>query len=368
MVETVLNFRPMRADAKAAATEARSAPRYQSVQIARAIAALLVACVHVLTISSGLDGTAYAHSAFQFGQAGVDIFFVISGYIIAEVAQRSRDARQFAARRLVRILPFYWIVTVLVLTLQSLKGGSFPPAGQLLSSLLLLPQAELPVLGVGWSLEHELIFYAVAALAIAVGAAHRLLLIMAGLSAASILWALASGGGVDDLFHVLSLFHVEFLIGVVAYTHRRRLARLPWRPLLLLAALCFPLSAAVLHVLHQAVVPLQPTGALGLLRVILWGGASMMLLSGLIACEAQAPSLMNAAPLRLLASLGSASFALYLLHPIVFELFEMAVGTGWTGPFPYQAMALVAISLAVGVASLFYHFVERPVMSRLISS
>ena len=94
----------------------------------------------------------------------------------------------------------------------------------------------------------------------------------------------------------------------------------------------------------------------------------MMLLSGLIACEAQAPLLMNAAALRLLALLGSASFALYLLHPIVFELFEMAAGTGWTGPFPYQAMALVAISLAVGVASLFYHFVERPVMSRLISS
>ena len=346
------------------AQTAGSPARYRSVEVARAVAALLVVSVHVPTIRHGLDGSPYLHGLFEFGQAGVDIFFVISGFIIADVAQRSRDAGRFAVRRLVRIVPFYWLFTAAVLLVGALKGRGAPGLEEVLASLLLLPQRDVPVLGIGWSLEHELLFYLVVAGLLRAGRNRYLPIAMATLGAAAFAWALAPAGTSGDLFHLMSPFQLQFLAGVALHRWRGGVARLPWPALLIAAALAFPATAAVLHLFHGAAVPVQPLGAPGLLRVALWGGAAAMLLCALLACEAQVPRLFATTPMRIAATLGEASFALYLSLALIFELFEMAARRWWPSSLPLTLTAPVATVMAVLLALAFYTVVERPFMER----
>ena len=82
-----------------------------SLQYLRAVAALLVVFHHVRNPGNGLFNPI---SHWNFGQAGVDMFFLISGYIMYAVARQERPVR-FLQRRIVRIVPLYWIATLFLL-------------------------------------------------------------------------------------------------------------------------------------------------------------------------------------------------------------------------------------------------------------
>ena len=112
-------------------------------------------------------------NVFGFGHAGVDFFFVLSGFIITHVHRRDlgRPAAlgRFCARRFVRIYPLYWVVSAIVigLALFSPDWATRLQPSYIIASLLLLPHGQDPLLGVGWTLEHEMLFYLAFAAAIA---------------------------------------------------------------------------------------------------------------------------------------------------------------------------------------------------------
>jgi peptidoglycan/LPS O-acetylase OafA/YrhL len=144
--------------------------RFESIQVLRFIAASFVVAIH---FSLELN----KHVSHKFiildGNSGVDIFFVISGFVIALTSGSCSGGIDFLRRRIFRVVPLYWTMTIAVFTvayfspsvLYSTKANPL----YLLKSLLFIPFAKEkgliePVLNVGWTLNYEMFFYIVFAI------------------------------------------------------------------------------------------------------------------------------------------------------------------------------------------------------------
>lgn len=140
-----------------------------SIQILRGLAALLVVLYHIA--KKGVVAGAYPSNFFEFGQFGVEIFFIISGFIMSYItAGKDINVSSFMVKRAVRILPMYWFFSTIALcALIAIPTLAFthtdlPPG--IISSYLLLPEPDHSLLLlVGWTLSYELLFYMVFALA-----------------------------------------------------------------------------------------------------------------------------------------------------------------------------------------------------------
>ncbi len=161
--------------------------QFTGVQVLRFAAAMLVVVMHITqAISMHISGTGPSHY-WGAGSAGVDIFFVISGFVMAMSTTSPAGGWAgphpcrlgFVRRRLLRIAPLYWFYTLLkvalLLALPALASRSSVEPGHLAASLLFIPAMSpwglvQPTLPVGWTLNSEMLFYAVFAVAIALGA------------------------------------------------------------------------------------------------------------------------------------------------------------------------------------------------------
>ena len=161
--------------------ETSSQRRLLSVQALRGLAAILVLMLHCVAVqNAGLmpDNTrelSYLSGFWNQGYAGVDLFFVISGFIMVYVTHdRERTPRsvgKFLYSRASRIYPLWWVYAGVMATYFWMTYGQ-PAAPDVVvrledvapytvKSFLLLPQTYHPVLGVGWTLIHEMYFYLV---------------------------------------------------------------------------------------------------------------------------------------------------------------------------------------------------------------
>lgn len=141
--------------------------RIDNIQGLRGIAVLLVLFSHLFRIEEKYGGNSILPEFVLGGISGVDLFFVISGFIMVAVTtgkkRGSESALTFIYQRASRIYPLYWVYTTLVL-MVFLINRSWVNGGMevdLLSSYLLLPQDSAPLLNVGWTLVHEMYFYIV---------------------------------------------------------------------------------------------------------------------------------------------------------------------------------------------------------------
>lgn len=146
----------------------------EEIQLFRGVAALLVVLYHLTGLLSVKFGYRFLNSFFDFGFSGVDMFFVISGFIILYVHESDIGNRtkllSFIKKRTIRIYPLYWLITLTILPVYffvpTYGVGFETQFKDIIFSLLLLPQDHLPILAVGWSLTCELIFYSVFCFAI----------------------------------------------------------------------------------------------------------------------------------------------------------------------------------------------------------
>jgi len=341
--------------------------RYKFIQVARALAALAVVIVHSQSVSEYVGIGQYRHGLWSFGQAGVDMFFVISGFIISMVLDRPQSVSKFAARRVLRVVPFYWFFTIAAVLVGMFQALPLPSPAQFVSSLLIFPQANMPVLGVGWSLEHEIIFYVIAASLLALRRVELLFIFMAALSIASVTAHLIAPHYVEngrDL-HLLSLYHLQFLVGVALCRYRATITRLRSEVLLISGLLLFPLTGAVLQLLYQSIVPAQPEGWIGIIRVSLWGLSSAFILAGLLAWENTRPTAYRTKLALAFTAIGDASYTLYLSHPITFALVGFCLKPIWPRGWPAVVVEAIATGVAIGFALLFYRSCEKPLLARL---
>ncbi len=160
-----------------------------AIQSLRAIAALMVVIHHLaheLGKLPGAEAVAAGLRAAAPWMAGVDIFFVISGFIMvhasASLFGRPGAASLFLKRRLIRIVPLYWLMTIVVAAIAfaapAMVTDGAPGLEAILASLLFWPHARpdgsvQPVLSLGWTLNYEMLFYALFAAALALGRGAR---------------------------------------------------------------------------------------------------------------------------------------------------------------------------------------------------
>jgi exopolysaccharide production protein ExoZ len=144
-----------------------------AIQILRAVAALLVLVSHAILRQAEWAPTDPLTSqiALHIGVLGVWIFFIISGFIMSYTYYDSfalpGAAGQFIASRVIRIVPIYWLATALEVALRLLHGAGLD-VHKLICSLFFIPvavepgpmAAMRPTLGVGWTLNYEMMFYA----------------------------------------------------------------------------------------------------------------------------------------------------------------------------------------------------------------
>lgn len=153
--------------------------RLGNIEILRGLAALWVVGLHTEGFILSRGGDLPFGEIFQIGGAGVDLFFVISGFVITlSVLQSKTGFRDFFVARLIRIVPAYWAITLLTCTLAfiaislGLQSDAFEDLsfGWVVSSFLFLSQPLFslqPVVYQGWTLEYEMLFYLAVAIAIA---------------------------------------------------------------------------------------------------------------------------------------------------------------------------------------------------------
>lgn len=310
-----------------------------NLQALRALAAIAVVVFHVgLMPATGL--------LFPVGAAGVDIFFVLSGFIIAHSA--SQDAEHFFVRRLIRILPPYWIATT-VAALFTLAALSWREAADwLVQSLFYLPgPGGRPVLiFVAWTLVLELVFYVIYWLALRAGPRRAPVVAMAML----VPLALISVPGLPGPWPLF----LEFGIGIGIYLATERLGgRVDGRigPLLVATGL-------VLMPVLPGLVGYRPEDHQSFERVVAWGLPSGCVVLGAVIAERAGLAIRNRAVLLL----GAASYAIYLLHPIgVGQLMQLPPNAP---PLSWVACAAAVIAMTA-MSVVFYRFVEAPLLGTM---
>ncbi|WP_372782041.1 acyltransferase family protein [Phenylobacterium sp.] len=318
--------------------------RTESVQVLRFLAAALVAWTHISQVyrPAGIVFSALPvleRAVANIGSFGVDVFFVISGFVMAKTAPGKSPA-EFMRLRLVRIVPIYWLAT-LAMAPFVLNDGQFTLA-KLVSTLTFFPAPNGPLLQVGWTLCFEMLFYVVVALTLF----RPRVLVPAALFAfaACSLARQAWGGGFSFFGNPLIL---EFLAGAAIYRLGARS-----RSLGLLAG-----AAALGIVSVLAVSDIVP---INLLRSLISGdvGVQRVMLMGTPAALLVFAAVQFRIPRSPLSDLGDASYSLYLFHPPILAAALLLAPPGGLGPY----LPLVfAVSVAVSLAA--YRWLERPMMA-----
>ncbi len=303
----------------------------RTLQALRAAACLLVVVFHAT------DGT------WANGAAGVDLFFVISGLVMGlsstALAGRADGWQVFAARRLQRLVPLYWSLTAAKLAIgiaiPATLAATRPGAWNIVASFLFIPSrdgADLirPVLGVGWTLQFEMLFYALFALALA-WRVHPLRVLPPILIPLAIAGFWHAPGWPAPLVLANGLV-LEFCMGLALASLPTQLGRLHsnWGWLLAAAGL--------------ATLALAPSH--GNWRFVTWGVPATSVVAAALILERRIGSHVSA----VLLGLGEASYAIYLAHPFlvppVVHAAHAMLGSSAGGQLCAIAGCLVAASSA----------------------
>jgi peptidoglycan/LPS O-acetylase OafA/YrhL len=342
-----------------------------NVQGLRAIAALLVVLVHASLPDVGVESVLAKTEApwlgpfTNFGLFGVDLFFVISGFIMLvtnwSAFGRPRAGITFFVRRVIRIYPPYWLaLSPVLLVLMFAKHLMTKHVGVktgILESLLLLPTPNHFVLTVAWTLVWEMLFYVVFAFLLRIDRKHVVGALALWFVAQIVLYLTLTGSPNFYLNFASTPLPLEFIFGAAAgvlYIKR-------WFPAPRLAA-GFGLLAALGAWAAVSMNNISLENINDIRRIVIFGVPAALLVYGGVALEVRA---VFSAP-RWAAAAGDASYAIYLWHMSILVIVRQAIVRLHPGGFVAHGIVLlltVAIIVAFGLA--VFRFFERPVTSYL---
>lgn len=339
-------------------------PRLDSLQRLRGIAALLVVLVHGFDLVDRVPEWRSSIAPYwlinDFGASGVDLFFVLSGFVMTLGLEREGGPdrwRAFLVARALRILPLFWVMNiVMVILLQASPGWQ-----SVANAASVLPVADagafdFPPLWVGWTLAFEFGFYLMVALAMGRSRPVLALLIMVG---AASLTGLVLRPALPILQVLFNPILIEFGFGVLACLAWRRgvPAGVRLASLAIGLTLLFAFRAAWPELIFSPEGARVLDGSLSLSRALLWGLPWALVLLSVVAGDEGKDK--GAGPLL---AIGNASYSLYLAHAILAALadkWELARSVS-----PPATVALIMFgSVAAGLA--VHRWVERPVARSL---
>ena len=313
-----------------------------NIQALRAFAAFNVVLFHIIgTSASYSQNVDYLSYLEGWGSSGVDIFFVISGFVMLHTQfLKRRSPFQFLRSRIVRIVPIYWVITLFVLSLYVLFPSLFremevTPTWAF-SSLFFMSSifaGKHPIVHVGWTLEWEMFFYVM----FAFGLIFRAWRFQAGFVTLAIF-----------LVSILanSFIALEFLLGMlVAYIYREfRLDKTQ-------GAVVFFLGTCVLLLSISSEI-----AELEINRVLIWGLPSFFIVCGLLYC----PQIKS----HYLTYFGDASYSIYLVQMLTipaFYKFSSKIFHDWNG----DVLAVLCLLSSVTFGCLIYSLIEKPITTKI---
>lgn len=337
--------------------------KYDSIQYLRAIAATLVVIFHASSIALADPNDDFP---FKWAQSGVDIFFVISGFVMwVSTFGRATRPHDFYWNRIRRIVPLYWLMTSLVVAI----GVAAP--GLLRSAKLELPHVAasylfigwpspaagaegqvFPLLIVGWSLNQEMFFYLLFGIMLLLPARWRGPVTVATFLSVTLAGLLIQPTAIVAQFY-LSTKAAEFgagvALGAVVTGSRVRPPAVVAVGVAAIGFVLLPLSYAFFE--------------FGAGRELLLAFAALLVTSGSIGLErsGRLPALPS------FEEIGKASYSLYLTHPLLLSALASVVlrhgapdtfATGW-------GFVVVAVISALAFSILVFRWVERPLTARL---
>ena len=328
-----------------------------NIQALRAFAALLVVCVHMAAFGMLLG---WQPRAAAFGNCGVDLFFVISGFIMMHTAMaRPTTARTFLLHRIVRVVPLYWLMTAAVFALAvvapSLLGDTRADGRALMLSLAFIPfdrggGVVEPLFFLGWTLNYEMFFYGCFALALWIGRGSpgATMLLCAGLilSCVGCGWLLVPRGALPQFY--TNDIMLEFVFGMMV-------ARVA-------ASAPAPSNAIAVTMVIAGVIFM--VGIVPWLHAPRWatsGAAAAIVLLGAIWAERSGLRASG----RWVQTIGAASYALYLTHPFVLQAFGKAAGRLSGGAVGVVAFAGLGLTASIATAVMVHFLVEVPLTNWL---
>jgi exopolysaccharide production protein ExoZ len=338
-----------------------------SIQVLRAVAAMMVVQFHAGKLVQGSWTDSYVFLS-ESGPAGVDIFFVISGFIMWQTTRdHFHSPLAFLRNRIIRIVPLYWLVTVIYVILWLLgfkiSGMSGFDLAEITSSLLFVPfrtaadGTHFPIVYQGWTLDFEFYFYLVFAFGMFFRRSVALPVIIVIIVLVPSVIALPRAGSLEVAGFYGNPIAVEFLFGIlVAQAYGMQIK--------------FPgLLAKLFIAVGMFIILLSPEFS-ELSRVFKWGLPATLLVGGCVLVDRQPSGRANFIA-RWAAQLGDASYSVYLWHALVVaslpKLFlQLGVAAdktsyGWT-------YIILANLIVVALGLLSYRCIELPAKRALNSN
>jgi len=282
-----------------------------SIQYLRGIASLLVVLSHIAwkNIQAGGSTMHWWHEAGTFG---VDIFFIISGYIMVYITQNMHqkpyNIKIFLKKRFIRIVPLYWFYTIIALTIFWLMPERVNSAGgetQIIKSFFLLPlnSTENYLVGVGWTLHYEFLFY----IFFSVGLLFSRKIgniVVAFLLLLSVLYSIFIP--MDNMNYIAYSFlndiFIEFTLGIFLYFLLLKVKKTP----IIISILSTLLGILSFYYLFTG-------GNFTGIHHIDRGASAFLISFGIVSLE----PFWRKRECKLLTTLGNASYSIYLLHPFI---------------------------------------------------
>lgn len=334
--------------------------RYNSIQFLRCVAVIAVLVFHShWAVKQELLNIPLLTN---YGWVGVNLFFVISGFIISERIGLERSLRGFLFKRYMRVFPLYGLFTLIAIVLSLVfgwdylvqartdSGGEFNPDSVFyyLKSFFVIPQDEWPVFMIGWSLEYEMVFYFTFGVSYFLGGRSFALLMMLAL-------ALAGGAFPNFTQPLYDYNFYYFLFGCIA----REVSRWNNPIIIIWSSLACVITGAgwILH-LHD-VINITDFG------FVVASATSFAAL--VVACVSLEKS--NRAFLRagLLSTIGDMSFSLYLFHWLAVSISLYITGDTVFSATQAESIRISVIIFALVGAWAVWTFLEKP-MNRLVRS
>jgi exopolysaccharide production protein ExoZ len=336
-----------------------------SIQYLRAFAAIMVVYYHIFSNRVAEHWGA----GRDIGLSGVDIFFVISGFIMWTSTSHQRGGvAKFLKRRIFRVYPLWWIALTAWITIRLVLPDRLNNADVTLHSLicsyLLVPHFHhvfvgrvWPILVPGWTLQLEIFFYAIFSLTLLIGdRTARLGTVIAVLCALVVLGSLIPAGSALLQVYTSPLL-LEFAAGATLAALVLKFQRAPFMGGLIVAAM-----GVVLLVVNYRLIVEDGVG-----RVLVLGIPAILIVTGGLVME----PVLSRRPSRILLLFGDASYSLYLTHSVaisaaavIWERLHLPAG-GAPGAIAFIPFALVA-SLVLAV--IVYRCVEMPLLGWLLPS
>lgn len=300
----------------------------------------------------------------QFGMIGVDLFFVISGFVIATITHGKfripKEALKFIYHRITRIYPLYWVYSLLVLIVfivhpawvNSSQGNKV----DILASFLLIPSENLPLVLVGWTLIYEMYFYLIFSLILLMFTEKMLPFVLICWSVVIILLygLLETKSPVMNI--ISSPLTIEFIGGaILAILLHGKTLNVTNKILLIIVAVSIATSFYG-YTLHYSMTGfIEPTGWF---RFTIFGIPSILIVYALVQAEKNGYAINSS-----LIKVGNASYSIYLSHVLTLNV----LGRFWSlfsndGILDNIIMVPVVLAMVIIVGIISYKVIEKPLI------